>query len=128
MHQVQESQSFPEGFKFQPPSHWLAEIDRLKYRIFNFHPKLRYSCRGCRWPPPAGHSLGTLSRGYRALRHNGKEVINVEMSGVLVFARVVVFAREKVALVVAPHLSTRNIFSLLSPPKAKNVEIHKVEI
>ena len=71
--------------------------------------------------------LGTLSRGF-SHRHNGKEVINMEMLGVLVIARVVALAREKVALVVAPHLSTRNIFSLLSPPKAKNVEFHKVEI
>ena len=62
--------------------------------------------------------LGTLSRGF-SLRHNGKEVINVEMLGVLVVARDVALAREKVALVVAPHLSTRNILSLLSPPKPK---------
>ena len=45
----------------------------------------------------------------------------MEMLGVLVVARVVALAREKVALVVAPHLSTRNILSLLSPPKPKNV-------
>ena len=72
--------------------------------------------------------MGTLSRGYRALRHNGKEVTNMEMSRVLVFARDMVFARERVALVVAPHLSTRNISLFPLHPNQKNVECHKVEI
>ena len=62
--------------------------------------------------------LGTLSRGF-SLRHNGKEVINVEMLGVLVVARFAALARGKVALAVAPHLSTRNILSLLTHPSQK---------
>ena len=70
--------------------------------------------------------LGTLSRGYRALRHNGKEVINVEMLGVLVIARVVALAREKVALVVAPCLSTRNSLSTSLFTQSQNVEKFQV--
>ena len=67
--------------------------------------------------------MGTLSRGYRALRHNGKEVTNMEMSRVLVFARDMVFARERVALLVASLLQAGWFTKpLLSPKSQSNVE------